>query len=131
MPAAAQEGRMNFRVVMVFLGLIGGAAADEITLKEYISDDTLLRLGTYAFEGGKTLKLGVGIGSGAFHHPADPPNLMWTVGDRGPNFTCVDRRWRNPCGLRGGDERPGLSDAKLLPVDLPRNAGTMGLSVSL
>jgi hypothetical protein len=61
----------------------GAAGADGITARFLYSDDTLLSLGTYAFEGGKTLSLTVGIGSGAFRHPADPPNLVWTVGDRG------------------------------------------------
>src|SRR5690606_7943441 len=30
----------------------------------------------------------VGIGSGAFRHPDDPPNVIWTIGDRGPNIAC-------------------------------------------
>jgi len=54
----------------------------------YTSTDTLLSMGAYAFEGGRTLNLTVGIGSGAFRHPGDPPNVIWTVGDRGPNIEC-------------------------------------------
>ena len=38
------------------------AAAGEIAIRTYRSDDTLLRIGPYAFEGGKTLNLTVGIG---------------------------------------------------------------------
>jgi len=68
------------------------AAAANITIREYVSNDTLLTLGTHAFEGGKTLNLTVGIGSGAFRGPNDPPNAIWTLGDRGPNFTCGEAR---------------------------------------
>ena len=52
--------------------------AADITVREYRSDDTLLRLPPYTFEGGKTLPLTVGIGSSAFRHPSDPPNVIWT-----------------------------------------------------
>lgn len=72
--------------------LASHAAAADITIREYASTDTLLTLGTYAFEGGKTLDLTVGIGSGAFRGPNDPPNVIWTVGDRGPNFTCAEAK---------------------------------------
>jgi len=68
------------------------AAAADVTIREHLSNDTLLTLGTYSFEGGKTLNLTVGIGSGAFRGPNDPPNVIWTVGDRGPNFTCGEAK---------------------------------------
>ena len=58
----------------------------------HYSDDTLLRIGQFTFEGGKTLNLTVGIGSGAFRHPDDPPNVIWTVGDRGPNIACSEMK---------------------------------------
>ncbi|MEA2978557.1 MAG: hypothetical protein QOF09_380 [Alphaproteobacteria bacterium] len=66
--------------------------AADISVREYRSDDTLLLLPPYAFEGGKTLPLTVGIGSSAFHHPSDPPNVMWTLGDRGPNIPCNEMK---------------------------------------
>jgi hypothetical protein len=66
----------------------GGAG--EIQMRLYGSEDSLLQMGTYRFEGGKTLELSVGIGSGAFRHPDDPPNVLWTVGDRGPNIACSE-----------------------------------------
>ena len=72
--------------------LISSTAAAQITIREHLSDDTLLTLGTYVFEGGKTLNLTVGIGSGAFRGPNDPPNMIWTLGDRGPNFTCGEAK---------------------------------------
>jgi hypothetical protein len=52
----------------------------------------LLSIGTYKFEGGKTLNLTVGIGSAAFRHPNDPPKVIWTLGDRGPNIACSEMK---------------------------------------
>ena len=49
-------------------------------------------MGRHRFDNGRLLNLSVGIGSGAFRHPDDPPNVIWTVGDRGPNLTCKDFR---------------------------------------
>ena len=68
------------------------AMAGDITIRTYLSDDTLLRIGPYAFEGGKTLNLTVGIGSSAFRRTDDPPNVLWTLGDRGPNIECKDMK---------------------------------------
>ena len=67
-------------------------AADDIQARYYYSDDTLLSIGQYTFEGGKTLNLTVGIGSGAWRGPNDPPNVIWTVGDRGPNIACSEMK---------------------------------------
>ena len=72
--------------------LTASAAAGDVTIRTYLSDDTLLRIGPYAFEGGKTLNLTVGIGSSAFRRPNDPPNVIWTLGDRGPNIACNDMK---------------------------------------
>jgi len=74
------------------LALVGSPASAEIETRIYTSDDTLLRLGSYAFEGGETLTLTVGIGSGATRHPSDPPNMIWTIGDRGPNIACDEMK---------------------------------------
>jgi Esterase-like activity of phytase len=70
----------------------GPLAAADIQARFLYSDDTLLRIGPYAFEGGKTLNLTVGIGSSAFRHPKDPPNVIWTLGDRGPNIACSEMK---------------------------------------
>jgi hypothetical protein len=69
-------------------GLSAVAIASDISVREYRSDDTLLQMGRYRFDNGRTINLSVGIGSGAFRHPDDPPNVLWTVGDRGPNIGC-------------------------------------------
>jgi hypothetical protein len=66
------------------------AAASEVSLRDYKSDDTLLNMGRFRFDNGRSVNLSVGIGSGAFHHPDDPPNVIWTIGDRGPNLACAD-----------------------------------------
>ena len=79
--------------IAIVAGLPSLAAAQSgVTLRVYSSDDTLLRIGPFAFDGGKTLDLSVGIGSSAFHHPKDPPNVIWTLGDRGPNIACSDMK---------------------------------------
>src|SRR5215208_4074824 len=72
--------------------LAAPAAASDVTVRTYLSDDTLLRIGSYPVEGGKTLNLTVGIGSSAFRRPNDPPNLIWTLGDRGPNIACSEMK---------------------------------------
>jgi len=89
------------------------AGADGIAARFLYSDDTLLSLGAYAFEGGKTLNLTVGIGSGAFRHPSDPPNVIWTVGDRGPNIACSEMK-----GIAGVDFAPckGVRNGRVYPT---------------
>ena len=83
-----------YRVAAVAFGIVmaGASAMAEVTARYHYSDDTLLSMGSYTFEGGKTLHLTVGIGSGAFRHPNDPPNVLWTVGDRGPNIACDEMK---------------------------------------
>jgi hypothetical protein len=73
-------------------GLAEAAAAADVSVRLYTSNDTLLRMGAHSFPGGKTVNLSVGIGSGAFRHPDDPPNMLWTLGDRGPNIACGDMK---------------------------------------
>src|SRR5262245_43366522 len=81
-----------FSCLFASLALATGAAAENVTVRNYTSDDTLLRLGSQTFEGGKTLNFSVGIGSSAFHGPNDPPDVIWTLGDRGPNIECKDMK---------------------------------------
>jgi hypothetical protein len=84
--------RRRFGFAMLFAGAAFAvtATAGEIGIRTYRSDDTLLRIGPYAFETGKTLDLSVGIGSSAFRGADDPPNVIWTLGDRGPNIECKE-----------------------------------------
>jgi len=68
------------------------ASAEEVVASFSPADnDPALDLGSYTHPaGGNTLKLFGGAGSGSFRWPYDRPNIIWTVGDRGPNFTCAD-----------------------------------------
>jgi hypothetical protein len=103
------------RRAALILGLLASSAAhaDSIEARFVYGDDTLLALGTYSFEGGKTLNLTVGIGSGAFRHPSDPPNVIWTVGDRGPNIACSEMK-----GIAGVDFAPckGVRNGRVYPT---------------
>ena len=47
-----------------------------------------LDLGSVAFKGGGTLKLSIGIGSGAYFDKSE--GVLYTVSDRGPNIHCED-----------------------------------------
>ena len=84
--------RIGFISLLGCVALTASAFADDVTIRTHRSDDTLLRIGPHTFEGGKTLNLSVGIGSSAFHHPSDPANVMWTLGDRGPNIECKEMK---------------------------------------
>ena len=82
---------MRFRLLAaLLLALPTSAIESDIAIREFRSDDTLLTMARHRFDNGRLLNLSVGIGSGAFRHPDDPPNVIWTVGDRGPNLTCAD-----------------------------------------
>jgi hypothetical protein len=75
------------------LGQAAMAAAEPLHLQTFepAADDPALVLGSYTHPaGGKTLTLYGGAGSGAYRGPGDPPDIVWTVGDRGPNIACAD-----------------------------------------
>jgi hypothetical protein len=86
--------------------VFAAAAAPEIHARFYYSDEPLLTIGPYSFDGGKTLNLTVGIGSAAFHHPNDPHNTVWTLSDRGPNIACGDME------TLAGVDLPACSEVK-------------------
>ena len=69
-------------------GMRPALAAPEITV--LTSEDPALRLGRFAFPGGRTLELSVGIGSAAYHRPGDPGDIVYTLSDRGPNIACSE-----------------------------------------
>jgi hypothetical protein len=87
-----EQLQVLIRIAAVLAGMAASCPmlAADITIREYLSDDTLLMLPPYTFPGGNTLPLKVGIGSSAFRHPSDPPNVIWTMGDRGPNIACSE-----------------------------------------
>ncbi len=65
---------------------VSATAMDITTLT---SDDPLNTWRTVAYPNGEKATYTVGIGSGAYRHPADPDDIIYTVSDRGPNFTCA------------------------------------------
>lgn len=69
---------------------VSAQAQAQQSITTYTSQDPTLNLGSFAFKGGKTIDLRVGIGSGAYYRKGDAPNMIYTVSDRGPNFTCDD-----------------------------------------
>lgn len=79
--------RMTISAIASFLavGIVHAADVQVLTSK-----DPKLAWKSVALPNGKTGAYTHGIGSGAFRHPTDPPNVIWTVGDRGPNFTCSE-----------------------------------------
>ncbi len=75
--------------VLVYAGI--APAQQIVATYEPDPNDPALDLGIYQHPaGGKILTLFGGAGSGSYRGPGDPPNVLWTVGDRGPNFTCGD-----------------------------------------
>jgi hypothetical protein len=93
--------------VLAMAGFAGTALGTDVTTRIYTSNDALLRLGSFSFDGGKTLNLSVGIGSGAFRHPNDPPDVIWTLGDRGPNIACSDMKEQAGTELTCGQVKNG------------------------
>lgn len=85
-------------------------AQEIIATYETADGDVALDLGTYQHPaGGKVLSLFGGAGSGSYRGPGDPPDILWSVGDRGPNFPCTDA----PAVL-------GLTAAAACPADPAR-----------
>ncbi|GAB4371474.1 MAG: esterase-like activity of phytase family protein [Kiloniellaceae bacterium] len=85
---------MNRRA-LVLAGLIAfapAAAAFAMDMKLLTTDDPLADWRSVTYPGGKSMAFTIGLGSGAFRHPGDPANVIYTVSDRGPNFTCGDAR---------------------------------------
>jgi hypothetical protein len=106
--------RASGLAALMLVPLIAGpVAADDIQARYYYSDDTLLRIGPFTFEGGKTLNLTVGIGSAAWRGPNDPPNVIWTLGDRGPNIACSEMK-----GIAGIEFAPckGVRNGRVYPT---------------
>ncbi len=78
------------RIVTSFaiLGLLASTAlaGPTATVTEIKAPD--LPLPEVTYPGGNTLKLNLGIGSAAWRDPKDPPGVIWTITDRGPNLDC-------------------------------------------
>ena len=84
---AGSIGRASILTGALMIGLATAQAADFTVIE---SKDPKLHFKTITLPDGKSVTYTHGVGSGAFRHPSDPPNVIWTVGDRGPNFTCAE-----------------------------------------
>ena len=64
--------------------------AQTITVLPAAPDQAAMKLEPFQspVAGARVLNLDVGVGSALFRDPGDPPNVYWTLSDRGANFTC-------------------------------------------
>ncbi len=91
------------------------AALAQQKIEVYSGDAQALSLGEFAFTGGKTLKLSNGIGSGAFHFAKDPDRVIYTVSDRGANFTC-DEEGQSISGLTPEQMCGAVKGGRIYPM---------------
>lgn len=70
-------------VITLIAGSVNSAEVQVLT-----TSDPKLVMAPIALPNGAQKNYTVGPGSGAFRHPSDPADVVWTVGDRGPNMTC-------------------------------------------
>ncbi|MCA1953302.1 MAG: esterase-like activity of phytase family protein [Hyphomicrobiales bacterium] len=127
---------MHRAALVVLLALSAPAAgAAEIARLRAAPGDPAQILAPVTLPGGRVLAYTIGIGSGAFRHPTDPADVIWTVGDRGPNMTCAEaEKLLSPeIGARCKREKngrvypvPGYAPS-IYRVALDRAAGTFRL----
>ena len=85
-----------------------------MTVKAHTSNDQILNLRQVAFEGGKTLDLSVGIGSGAFRAKGIRPASFTRSAIAGPNFTCGDAG--DIIGIKGDKFCGGIKGGRIYAV---------------
>jgi len=56
------------------------------------SNDPSLSWKNVRLPNGLNIDFTLGVGSAAFRHRNDPPDVFWAAGDRGPNMTCSEGR---------------------------------------
>ncbi len=109
---------MNLRLfyIILFSFLIVGCGSDDeediisnFTLSEEVIDINE-KMESVTFKGEKTLSFEVGIGSGVFHAKDDPSDEIYTITDRGPNFSCSNSNTylgiKDFCGTASGQIFP-------------------------
>ncbi|HXF52671.1 MAG TPA: esterase-like activity of phytase family protein [Hyphomicrobiaceae bacterium] len=124
---------MRTKLALAALLICGTAEAADFQV--LTSKDPKLAWKSVELPGGKTASYTLGIGSGAYRHPSDPPNVIWTIGDRGPNMTCGDAA--KLIGKEVADACKKLKDGRVYPtpeyvpsiyrVEIDRAAGTFKL----
>lgn len=85
---AISARRLLALTALVFALPIQNLCAQSLKIQRFTSDDPLNAWRSVTYPGGKTAKFTVGIGSAAARNPKDPPNSVYVMSDRGPNFTC-------------------------------------------
>lgn len=78
--------------LMIAAGTMAAGASAEPNVSISAVSIANLPLGVVTFPNGKAMNLTVGIGSGAFRHPADPEGRVWLLTDRGPTITCAEAK---------------------------------------
>ena len=109
---------------LAMAGFAGAAAGADVTTRIYTSDDTLLRIGPYSFAGRQDAQ------SQRRHRqrrvPPSERSAQRDLDARRPRPEHRLQRYegtgRHRADLQRGQERPGLSDAILHAVDVPRAA---------
>jgi hypothetical protein len=75
------------------LSLIASAGiAQTIQSTILVSKDPALSWKSVLLPTGVNIDFTLGVGSAAFRHRSDPPDVFWAAGDRGPNMTCSESR---------------------------------------
>lgn len=74
----------------ILISSLTAAFAEPIQTQTLTSDDPALAWKDVVLPDGKAVAYTLGIGSAASRHKSDPPDTMWTAGDRGPNMTCAE-----------------------------------------
>lgn len=79
---------MRLAAFALAAGLAGATSAQAMDIKVLTSDDPLNQWRNVTYPGEKQASFTIGLGSGAYRAPSDPADTIYTLSDRGPNFTC-------------------------------------------
>jgi hypothetical protein len=79
-----------FRFSAIAFGILISFPVISAEVTVLVSRDPTLLMPPVTLPSGKVVRYTLGIGSGAFRHSSDPTDVIWTVGDRGPNMTCTE-----------------------------------------
>lgn len=81
---------IRISLVALWCGVVTPLCAQPIQFQILTSTDPSLEWRSVTLPGGKRIDHTLGIGSAAARHRTDPPDIVWTAGDRGPNMTCSE-----------------------------------------
>jgi hypothetical protein len=81
---------MLIRSLAALLALTSAVQAQTIETHLLTTNDPAFDWKVVTLPNGKTANYTLGVGSAAFRHRSDPPDTIWSAGDRGPNMTCEE-----------------------------------------